>query len=90
MGTRLHLVIDDDVATAYNQAQDAFFEAQKHHKKTTGQDWTGREPLSIDWTPEQQRVWNAMADVINKLVELNGGGIDIPQEECTSDYLVKL
>jgi len=88
-GTRIHLVIDDDVAAAYNRAQDAFFEAQRHFKSVHGSDWTYEHPLEINWTKEEARAWNNLAAVINALVTLNEGGIDVA-DEMTSDYLVKL
>jgi hypothetical protein len=88
-GTRIHLVIDDDVAAAYNRAQDAFFEAQKLHKQLTGSDWTPTDMLRINWTDEEQKAWNGVAAVINAMCALNGDGIDVA-DEMTSDYLVKL
>lgn len=88
-GTRIHLVVDDDVAAAYNRAQDAFFKAQKDHQTRTGSEWNYTELLLIDWTEEEQNAWNNMAAVINAMVALNGDGIDVA-DEMTSDYLVKL
>lgn len=90
MGTRIHFVLKDEVADAYNRAQDAFVEAQKHYKETTGRDWTGMEALWMNWTIDEQTAWNRIAGIINDLVELNGGALDIPEEEMTSSYLVKL
>lgn len=89
MGSRIHLVIEDEVAEAYNRAQDAFFQAQKNHKETHGTDWNPTEPLLIDWTEEETKAWNGVADVINALCDLSGS-LDIPEEEMTSDYLVKV
>jgi hypothetical protein len=90
MGTRIHLVLEDEIADAYNTAQDAFKQAQLDYKATTGSDWTGTEAMWINWTDEQQNVWNTVAGIINDMIKLNGGSLDIKEEELTSDYLVKL
>jgi hypothetical protein len=90
MGSRLHLVLEDEVADAYNRAQDAFMEAQRNYKATTGKDWTGAEPMWMNWTDQEQTAWNSIAGIINNLVKLNGGALDIKEDELTSEYLVKI
>ncbi len=90
MGSRLHLVLEDDVADTWNQAQDAFFAAQKRHEAVHGTKWTGDEPLEIYWSNDSAEIWNKIADLINLLIEMNGGELDILEEEITSDYLIKL
>lgn len=89
-GTKLHLILDDEFATNYNRAQDAFSTAQSMYQETTGQQWTGAEMITIDWTNEERSAFNGFADLINKLIELNGGAIDIREEDMQSGYLVKL
>ena len=89
-GTRLHLVLEDDFAAAYNRAQDAFQEAQQHHKEIHGTPWDPTEPILMKWTKDEQKAWDGIARIINLLSEVNGGGIDIPEEEMTSEYLIKL
>lgn len=90
MGSPLHLVFEDDIANAYNRAQDAFKEAQREYKARTGSEWTGHEPILMNWTPEEQSAWNNVAALVNLLIEINGGSLDIKEEDCTSDYLVKV
>lgn len=91
MGTPLHLVLEDDVATDYNRAQDAFIAAQERHLAIHGKRWDPiTEPLQIDWTPQEAKAWDDIARVVNLLVEINGGGLDIPDEQITSDKMVKL
>lgn len=90
MGSPLHFVLEEELANAYNRAQEAFFEAQQHFKLKNGTEWTGREMIEMDWTSEEQKAWNAIASVINLLIKINGGGLDIPEEQCTTDFLVKL
>lgn len=90
MGTRLHLVLEDDLADAYNRAQDAFELAQKAHKERTGVQWNPDEKLWITWTKKESEAWDGVAGLVNHLIDLNGGALDIPEEEMTSYYLVKL
>lgn len=88
-GTRIHLVLKDDVADAYNKAQDAWYKAQTDHKDRTGTQWDPKDPLWIELSDAEKDAWNCIAHIINILAEVNSG-LDIPEEEITSDYLVKL
>lgn len=91
MGTRLHLLLEDDLAEAYNRAQVVYFEAQDRHLERTGLKWDPvSEPLLIHWTEEEQLAWDKLARIVNLLVEVNGGSLSIPEEEMSSDYLIKL
>lgn len=89
MGTPMHLVLDDDFAAAFNRAVDAFLNAQLDYKNLTGQQWNG-EPFVIGWTTEEMTAFNGIAEIINTIIKVQGDGIDIPEEQVTSDYLVKL
>jgi hypothetical protein len=90
MGSRLHLILEDDIARAYNRAQEAWYGAQENHKKVHGKEWEPEnEPLLIDMTDEERKAWNDIAKIINLLGEINGG-LDIPEEELTSDHLEKV
>ena len=90
MGTRIHLVLEDDFANAYNRAQEGFFQAQRDFEAQHGTKWTGFERIGMPWTNEELNAWNGIADVINLLVKLNGGSLNIPESEVTSDFLIKL
>lgn len=91
MGSPLHLVLEDEFAEAYNQAMDAWFEAQENHKVRTGHEWDPvNEPILIDWTDDQRKAWDDFAKLMNLLIEINRGNLDIPEEVITSDYLVKV
>ena len=90
MGTRLHLLLEDKIAADFNQAQDAFFAAQKYYKENCNVPWNGEGTLLIHWTDEQQLAWNNIARIINLIIEVNGGGLDITEAEITSDYLIKV
>jgi hypothetical protein len=89
-GSPLHLVLEDDLAEAYNRAIDGFFEAQKVHLERTGRKWQPSEPIWMNWSPEERDAYAKVGRVINLLIEINGSGLDIPEEQITSDYLVKV
>jgi hypothetical protein len=90
-GSRIHLVLEDEVADAYNRFLKAWYDAQVKHKEVHGKQWDPvDEPLLINYNDRDKEVYDALGNIINKLVELNGGGLEIPEEEMTSDYLVKL
>lgn len=90
-GSRIHLVLKDEVADAYNRFQKAFFDAQTKHRETHGTQWDPmNEPLLIDYEENDKEIWDKIGNIINLMVEVNGGGLDIPEEEMTDDYLVKL
>jgi hypothetical protein len=90
MGSKLHLILEDEVAEGYNRMQDAWFAAQRKHKEVHGVQWDPLTPLLIEFDDADKAAWDAIGSLINLLVEVNGGGIDMPEEEMTSDYLVKL
>lgn len=90
MGTRIHLVLDDDVAALYNQAQDCFLEAQINHRKVHGSKWNPDQPLEIAAPKGAFEAWNQIASIINLISKVNGGTLDIPGSEVTSNYLIKL
>lgn len=88
-GTRIHLVLRDDVADAYNRAMDAWTQAQVDHYNRFGTEWDPSDYLWMTLSDFEKAAWNGIARIINLLGEVNGG-LDIPEEEITSDYLVKL
>jgi hypothetical protein len=88
-GTPLHLIFEDEFAANYNRAQDAFTEATKRFKEATGYDWKGQD-LIIDWTDEEQKAFNEFADLLNLLVKINGGSLDMTVDDMTSNKLEKL
>lgn len=89
-GSPLHLILEDDLADGYNRAAKAFMDAQVAHKERTGTQWNPDEPLWILTNDEDQAAFAAVGRIITLLVEVNGGGLEIPEEVCTSDFLVKL
>lgn len=89
-GTKLHFLLDDNLAAAYNRAYDKFEAAQQSHLETFGSPWNPRNYLLMNWSDEESHAWNKIARMINTLVEINGGTLGITEEECTSNHLIKL
>ena len=89
-GSRIHLLLEDEFASNWNKAQAAFFKAQKDHLARTGTQWTGNEHLAIDLKPEELKAFNDFAELMNLMIKLNGGTLNITEEEMTDDYLIKV
>lgn len=89
-GSRIHLLLDDEFASNWNKARLAFFEAQKKHLARTGTQWTGNEKLEMDLKPEELKAFNDFAELMNLMIKLNGGSLDLAVEDMTDDYLVKV
>lgn len=89
-GTAFHLILDDKFAEAYNRALDAFIAAQNDFHQFHEEEWDPEKPLTINTSPEDIRAFNDFARLINFMKTIDGIALDIPEEEITSDYLVKL
>ena len=89
-GSPIHLILDDEFAQNYNNAQKAFFEAQLRFKSANDRPWTGQEALDLRWTEKEREAFNGFADLMNTMIKLNGGSLALKAEDMTSDYLVKL
>lgn len=90
-GSPLHLILEDEVADGCNRTMQAFAKAQRDHKERTGTQWEPNQPLLIDADPVDMKAYDDVAQWINQLIEINGGGIAIPEEQMTSDDMfVKL
>jgi len=84
-GSPLHLIIEDEIAEACNRFAQAFMDAQRDHKERTGTQWDPSEPLMIVTNNRDQKAYDDMARVINLMVEVNGGGLTIAEEDMPSD-----
>lgn len=89
-GSKLVLWLEDSVAESYNRAVDAFLEAQQHFLDRMGHQWNPNHPLEIDINNVDVQAFNNVAGIINALSVANGGGLDIPEEDITSDHLIKV
>lgn len=84
-GSKLHLILEDEFADAYNSAHKKFIEYSKD--KPNGF-W--KEPIAVDMTTEELHAFNTFAKLMNFMIEINDGDLDLTEEEMTSDYLVKI
>lgn len=91
-GTKLHLVLEDSFAEAYNRAAQAFLDSQEKHRERTGKEWTPVDSIEMFWTEEEQAAWNKFAAFINGYIEFVGGSVDLGynEEPYPSDRLIKL
>ena len=89
-GSHIHLKLNDDIATDYNNAMKAWFQAQKDFERVHGRKITVKElpKMQIRATEAQYKAWNTVAQFINENIEK--GLIVIKEEECTSSYLEKI
>lgn len=90
LGSRLHLVLEEEIAEGFNRVTDAFFAAQLKFKEEYGIQWTPDLPLNIATSEEDLDAYHKVGRVINLLAEINGDGIEISEEECTSDHLIRV
>lgn len=90
LGSPLHLVLEDDIAEGYNRHVDSFLDAQVEHEKRYGRKWNPNEPLRMRTKKGDNEAYNKVAGIINYLVEINDGGLEISEELITSDYLEKV
>jgi hypothetical protein len=85
-GSQLHLVLDDEVAERYNRVSVAFANVDAKAVQAN--------PTNTIWLEGIQdgdmEAWNAIADLMNKLIEINGGHLDIAEEEMPYNCLMKL
>lgn len=86
-GSPLHLVLEEKVAEGYNRVHLGFIEAQKKFKQDYGIQWTPELPIEIDASPEDFKAYDDIAKLLNLLIEINGGSLDISEELCTTATL---
>lgn len=89
-GSDIHLMLEESLADAHNRFIDEFFKAQKIHMEEYGRPWQPEEHLQILCTKEDNDAYNAVARVINSLIDINGGALDLTEEQMPSSYLLKL
>jgi len=89
-GTRLHLLLEEEVADGYNRFMKAYFDAQKAFMDTHHRPWSAEDPIYIKCSQADMDSYHAVGDIINLYCKVNGGSLEITQEDITSDYLVKV
>jgi hypothetical protein len=90
LGSPLHLIFEENIADGYNRTIDAFMAAQKKFKEEYGIQWTPDLPLELHVADEDLASYHKVGEVINLLCKINGDGIEVTEEMCTSDHLVRL
>jgi hypothetical protein len=79
--------ISDKMASNYNDATKEFLKAQRRFTQKFGRAWDpARDPIKIKWSRQQQKAWNAVAEIVNRYIAKNG---PIPTGDYLDDFLVK-
>lgn len=87
-GSPLHFPLEVEIAERFNRFVKAFYAAQLRFKEENGRPWTPDETLKFEnVSKKDEEAYNNVGKVINLLVKINGGGLDITEEQMTSDYL---
>ena len=90
-GSRIVLLLEDEVAEAYNRAVDSFYEAQNQHRKVTGIKWNSdTEPLLVAYKKRDVDAHDKIGALVQLMSKINGGGLALTEEDTPSDYLIKL
>ncbi len=88
LGTKIQVPLPVELAENFNKFQKAFFDAQRKFMEENGRQWSHVEPLMIHSSREENEDWNKIGDLINYLVDLNGGSINIGLIDIKEDYLI--
>lgn len=92
-GSDLHLILDDKLAENYNNAMQAYYDAQVEYVKKHNLDRMTEEAmkdLRFRLTDEQHAAYNAITSVLNLLIKINGGFLNLYEEDMPEDYLIKI
>lgn len=84
--TRIHLVLEDDIAATYNRAFDKYLKAKKEFPNAE----ISGDILTFDFTEEEMDAWSGIRKIINDIIELNHGRIDIQGLEMSSNYMTRV
>jgi len=86
-GSKLHLILPDDFAEAYNRAHEKFMKANPVSVDLS----KSTVLVSVDMTQEERDAFNKFAALLNHLIEVNGGAMAyMTEKDCLSDFLVKV
>lgn len=91
MGSKVILTMQDRDAKLYNEAIDEWFNAQKRFEAEHGRKITQREviegKLRLQMSKAQVRVYNAVADTMNKLIKK---GLVLTEADTPEEHLIKV
>jgi hypothetical protein len=89
-GSPLQLILDDGIAEGHNRFMKEFIDAQMRYKDKCGKQWDASKALPMIVDDKDQKAYNVIAKLMNYIIDLNGGSLELPEAQCTSDYLEKL
>jgi hypothetical protein len=89
-GSPLHLILEEKVAEGYNRTHLQFMEAQKKFKEEYGVQWTPDLPLEINVSSEDMKAYNDIANLLNQMIRINGGSLNITEDQCVTDTLDRI
>lgn len=89
-GSPLHLILEEKVAEGYNRVHLGFIEAQKKFKEEYGIQWNPDLPFELNASAEDLKAYDDIANLLNLLIEINGGVLDISEEQCTTATLDRI
>lgn len=89
-GSPLQLVLDDGLAERYNRFIREFLDAQIRHREKYGKQWEPHNSLQMNTSTKDMKAYHVIGKLMNYIIEINGGGLDLPEEQCVSDFLEKI
>lgn len=79
--------LPDKKAELYNQAAQAWFDAQRKFNKTFGRPWNPEmDHITVSWSRRQRKAWNEVSKAITKVMKEQG---PFHENDFMDDFLVK-
>jgi hypothetical protein len=89
-GSPLQLILDDGLAERYNSFIKEFLDAQVRYEGKHGKLWQPHQALPMNTSAKDLKAYHAVGKLMNHLIAVNGGSLDLPEAQCVSDFLEKL
>jgi hypothetical protein len=89
-GSPLQLILDDGIAERYNRFIKEFLDAQFRYAEKHGKRWEPHNSLPMKTSPKDLKAYSIVGKLMNYMIGINGGSMDLPEEQCVSDFLEKL
>jgi hypothetical protein len=86
-GSSLRIQASPEMAAAYNRFIDKFSTATKAFEAAHGRPWEATYQLSLNVTESEIKAYNTVADIINLMVVMCGGAINIREEDMPTNHL---
>jgi len=88
-GSPMVILLEEHVADGYNHFVEAFLKAQTDYKEKHGTEWDPSTSILIDVSEQDQRHYNEVAGLMNMLIDINQGALNITEEDIKSDFLIR-